>query len=162
MDWQTAQPFPLEIPFLHALGVEFLGMQNGHAEVALTLTAQHMNSWQVGHGGVTMTLLDVAMAMAGRSLEPGAQGGVTVEMKTSFLQPAGKPGQRLVAKGHAFHRSTTMAFCEGEVWQDERLVAKAMGTFKFLKRAVGTRVTDPAANSNIASDSSPSTLQDRD
>ena len=146
MDWQTPQAFPLEVPFLHALGVEFLGMQDGHAEVALTLTAQHMNSWQVGHGGVTMTLLDVAMAMAGRSLEPTAQGGVTVEMKTSFLQPAGKPGQRLVAKGRAFHRSTTMVFCEGEVWQGERLVAKAMGTFKYLKRAVAARRSDPLLN----------------
>ena len=160
MDWQTPQPFPLEIPFLHALGVEFLGMQNGRAEVALTLTEQHMNSWQVGHGGVTMTLLDVAMAMAGRSLEPNAQGGVTVEMKTSFLQPAGKPGQRLIAKGHAFHRSTTMAFCEGELWQDQRLVAKAMGTFKYLKRAVGARRTDSALPLNPHSDSPSSTLKD--
>jgi acyl-CoA thioesterase len=144
MDGKTPQAFPAEIPFLHALGVEFLGMENGHAEVALTLAPHHMNSWQVGHGGVTMTLLDVAMAMAGRSLEPTAQGGVTVEMKTSFLQPAGKPGQRLVAKGKAFHRSTTMVFCEGEVWQGERLVAKAMGTFKYLKRSAASRRADSA------------------
>lgn len=148
MDWSTAQPFPAEIPFLHALGVEFLGMDNGEARVALTLEARHMNSWQVGHGGVTMTLLDVAMAMAGRSLEPSAQGGVTVEMKTSFLQPAGQPGCRLIAKGKAFHRSTTMVFCEGEVWNGERLIAKAMGTFKYLKRAGAARkiAASPSVN----------------
>ena len=35
-----------------------------------------------------MTLLDVAMAVAGRSLDPSAGGGVTLEMKTNFLQPA--------------------------------------------------------------------------
>jgi hypothetical protein len=28
-----------------------------------------------------------------------------------------------------------MCFCEGELWNDDRMVAKAMGTFKFLKRA---------------------------
>ena len=144
MDGKTPQAFPAEIPFLHALGVEFLGMENGLAEVALILAPHHMNSWQVGHGGVTMTLLDVAMALAGRSLEPTAQGGVTVEMKTSFLQPAGMPGQRLVAKGKAFYRSTTMVFCEGEVWQGERLIAKAMGTFKYLKRSPASRRVGPA------------------
>lgn len=128
------QPFPVDIPFLHDLGVEFLGMGEGEAQVALNLLPRHMNSWQVTHGGITMTLLDVVMSMAGRSLDPHARGGVTVEMKTSFLQPAGKPGSRIIAKGKSFHRSTTMSFCEGEVWCDGKLVAKAMGTFKYLKR----------------------------
>jgi len=39
-------PFPTEIPFLHDLGVEFLGMGEGEAQVALNLAAKHMNSWQ--------------------------------------------------------------------------------------------------------------------
>jgi len=134
MDTSAPQPFPSEIPFLHDLGVEFLGMANGEAQVALNLESRHMNSWTVTHGGVTMTLLDVVMSLAGRSLDPDARGGVTVEMKTSFLQPGGRPGGRMIAKGKAFHRSTTMCFCEGEVWNGERLVAKAMGTFKYLKR----------------------------
>jgi len=133
-DTARPRPFPSEIPFLRDLGVEFLGMADGQAEVALDLSPRHMNSWQVTHGGVTMTLLDVVMAMAGRSLDPEARGGVTVEMKTSFLQPGGKPGGRMVAKGKALHRSTTMCFCEGEVWNGDKLVAKAMGTFKYLKR----------------------------
>jgi acyl-CoA thioesterase len=86
---------------------------------------------------VIMTLLDVAMAIAGRSLEPEARGGVTVEMKTSFLQP-GDAGGRLIAHGKAFHRSTTMAFCEGEVRDaHDRLIAKAIGTFKTIKRIDG-------------------------
>ncbi len=134
MDTGKPQPFPVDIPFLQELGVEFLSMGNGEAQVALDLGQRHMNSWMVTHGGVTMTLLDVVMSMAGRSFDPEARGGVTVEMKTSFLQPAGKPGGRIVAKGKAFHRSTTMCFCEGELWDGDKLVAKAMGTFKYLKR----------------------------
>jgi uncharacterized protein (TIGR00369 family) len=128
------KPFPAEIPFLSDLGVEFLGMENGEAAVALTLKERHMNSWHVTHGGVTMTLLDVVMSMAGRSLDPDARGGVTIEMKTSFLRPCGKAGGRIVAKGKAFHRTSTMCFCEGELWDDDKLVAKASGTFKFVKR----------------------------
>jgi acyl-CoA thioesterase len=125
--------FPADIPFIKDLGVEFISAANGRAVVALDLTARHLNSWSVAHGGVLMTLLDVAMAMAGRTLDPEAGGGVTVEMKTSFLQPA-NARTRLVASGHAFHISNTMAFCDGEVRDTaERLIAKSMGTFKYRK-----------------------------
>jgi uncharacterized protein (TIGR00369 family) len=80
-----------------------------------------------------MTLLDVAMAVAGRSLDPAAGGGVTLEMTTSFLQPA-NAGTRLIVSAQAFHRTNALAFCDGEVRDtDQRLIAKAMGTFKYLK-----------------------------
>ena len=110
--------FRLNVPFIKELGVEFVSAGEGRSVVALNLEPWHLNSWSVAHGGVIMSLLDVAMAVAGRSLEAHAGGGVTVEMKTSFLQPA-KEGSRLIVSGHAFHRSSTMAFCEGEVRDGE-------------------------------------------
>ena len=126
--------FRNDIPFIKDLGIEFVSAENGRAVVALDLAPRHLNSWSVAHGGVLMTLLDVAMAVAGRSLDPTAGGGVTLEMKTSFLQPA-NAGTRLIVSGHAYHRSSTLAFCEGEVRDTgQRLIAKAMGTFKYLKR----------------------------
>jgi acyl-CoA thioesterase len=126
--------FRNDIPFIKDLGVEFISAENGRAVIALNLAPRHLNSWSVAHGGVLMTLLDVAMAVAGRSLDPEAGGGVTVEMKTNFLQPA-NAGTRLIASGQVFHRSNTMAFCDGEVRDtDDRLIAKAMGTFKYLQR----------------------------
>lgn len=109
-------------------------MEKGEASVALELLPKHMNGWNATHGGVTMTLLDVVMSLAGRSLHPEARGGVTVEMKTSFLRPCGTAGGRLIAKGKVFHQSMTLCFCDGEVWCGDKLVAKAMGTFKYLKR----------------------------
>ncbi len=129
-----AQPTQVLNPFLHDLGVEFLEMENGHARLALDLSARHMNSWQIAHGGVIMTMLDVVMAMAGRSMSSDLKGVVTVEMKTTFLQPGGVQGGRMEARGKAFHQSTTMCFCEGEVWNGDKLIAKAMGTFKYLRR----------------------------
>lgn len=130
----AAIPFPVEIPFLNEIGVELLSMGDGQAQVAVDLQGRHMNSWAVAHGGLTMTLLDVAMSLAGRSIFPQAKGAITVEMNTSFVQPGGKPGSRLVATGTAYHRSTSLCFCEGEVRNGDRLVAKAMGTFKYLRR----------------------------
>jgi acyl-CoA thioesterase len=130
----AATAFRADIPFLNDLGVEFLAADAGRATIALQLQPRHLNSWNVAHGGVIMTLLDVAMAVASWSLDPSADGGVTVEMKTSFVQP-GFAGSRLTASGHAFHRASTLAFCEGEL-RDEtgRLIARAMGTFKHVRQ----------------------------
>lgn len=125
--------FRNDVPFIKDLGIEFVSAESGRAVVALDLAPRHLNSWSVAHGGVLMTLLDIAMAVAGRSLDPAAGGGVTVEMKTTFVQPA-NAGARLMASAHAYHRSSTMAFCEGEVRDaSERPIAKAMGIFKYLK-----------------------------
>jgi acyl-coenzyme A thioesterase PaaI-like protein len=67
-------------------------------------------------------------------MEPDIRGGVTIEMKTSFMQPGGYEGCRLIAKGKVAHASTSIYFCEGELWNGDKLVAKASGTFKFLRR----------------------------
>lgn len=124
--------------FLDDLGVEFLNTGNGQAEIALRPLQRHLNTWQVVHGGVIMTLLDVAMAMAGRSLTPHCEGGnMTVEMKTTFVRPTSVQAQggRIIARGNCYHLSTTMAFCEAELVDDlGRVCAKSTGTFKFFKR----------------------------
>ena len=132
--------FQVEIPFGRLLGLELVRIEPALAVLALDLRPELTNSWAVAHGGVTMTLLDVAMAHAARS--PRATGGdwfpgvVTVEMKTSFLRAA---EGRLRAVGHLLHRTTTMAFTEGHVYdEDHHLCAHATATFKFL-RALPTK-----------------------
>ena len=48
-------------PYLKDLGLELLSMENGAAEVGIRLREEHMNSWQVMHGGIIMTLLDACI-----------------------------------------------------------------------------------------------------
>ncbi len=127
--------FPITIPFVDALGCELLRFDNGHAESVLEPRAEQLNSWSGLHGGVTMTLLDVAMAHAARSphdgAEPDPRGVVTVEMKTSFLRPG---RGRMVARGRLVHKTASLAFCEGTLHgADDALVASASGTFKYLR-----------------------------
>jgi uncharacterized protein (TIGR00369 family) len=127
--------FQVHIPFVAALGFELLRFENGEAEIAMTPREEHMNSWSVVHGGVTMTLLDVAMAHAARSpvdgAPPDARGVVTVEMKTTFTRPG---IGRLIARAQVLHRSSSLAFCEGSLrGADDELVAHATGTFKYLR-----------------------------
>ena len=121
-------------PYLENLGVEVLEYGDSKAVMALKLRDDFMNSWQVAHGGISMTLLDVCMGLAARTAIPDAKSSATVDMSTTFLQPAGVAGDTIIARGKVYHRSTTMCFCEAELWNQDKLVAKAMGTFKAIKR----------------------------
>jgi uncharacterized protein (TIGR00369 family) len=124
--------FPVHIPFVQQLGFELHSVGDGEAELRLTIAEQHLNSWRVAHGGVVMTLLDVAMATAARSTDPD-MGVVTIEMKTTFMLPS---KGRVIAEGRLIHRTATMAFVEAFIRSTPggRASAHATGTFKFVKR----------------------------
>jgi uncharacterized protein (TIGR00369 family) len=139
----------IESPFVDHLGVQLVAAADGASEVMLALDATHLNTWQVAHGGITMTLADVALATAARSLAPDGVGVVTVEMKVNFMQP-GRGELRAYAR--VLHRSTTMAYCEGEVRDSEgHFVAKALGTFKYMRRlAVGREVVEQRRKQHLS------------
>ena len=170
-------PFKNRIPFVEALGLELLRFEGGEAELALTPRDEHMNGLKMAHGGVVMTLLDVAMAHAARSPrstvrpqadeiprpppegdeqsgkatfahEPmQARGVVTVEMKTTFMRPG---IGRLVARGKVLTQTQSLSFCEASLFDaDAKLVAHATGTFKLLRAVpVGSRATAPIDGSD--------------
>lgn len=120
--------------FFSHLGMELLSAADGRSRLELEVLPRHLTGRDRVHGGVLMALLDVAMAVAGRSVAPEAARALTVEMKTTFLQAAPASG-RLSATGLCVHRSNSLVFCEGEIRdQDSRLIARASGTFKYLRR----------------------------
>jgi uncharacterized protein (TIGR00369 family) len=142
----------VSIAFVEHLGFELLHFADGQARIAFTPLAEHLNSFNVTHGGASMTLLDVVMAHAARSVEP-VMGCVTIEMKTSFMRAAQGP---LLARGKLLHRTATMAFTEGFVYDAAgKLCAHASGTFKYVRRLpTGPRSTRPlnTAGGGISTD----------
>ena len=149
----AARPFPRHIPFVEHLGFELWGFGGGEAELRLDLAEVHLNYWDVAHGGVLMTMLDVAMAHAARSGVAGdaeqGPGVATIEMKTSFMRPS---EGRLRATGKLLHRTATLAFCEGSVFDEAgHLCAHATATFKYV-RALPTASRSARAPSATASE----------
>jgi uncharacterized protein (TIGR00369 family) len=123
--------FSVHIPFVEHLGFELIKFEGGEAEIHFTPQPEHLNSFKVTHGGASMTLLDVVMAHAARSVELN-MGIVTIEMKTSFMQAA---VGALVAKGRLIHRTATMAFTEGSIYDAQgKVCCHATGTFKYVRR----------------------------
>jgi uncharacterized protein (TIGR00369 family) len=131
----------LNVPFLKLLGVRFLSAEMGKGEILLALKPEHTNTWDVAHGGVLLTLMDVAMAVAARSGDPGDRSVVTIEMKNNFMQAA---TGILRVKADTVRHTATMAFCEAKLYNDQgEICCMATGTFKYLKR-LATKNADGA------------------
>ena len=125
------------VPFLKLLGVVQEPAEPGRSRIRLPEMREDLsNLLPAAHGGVVMTLLDVAMARAATS-QPGAPSTtvVTVEMSTRFVRPARGP---LVAEGTVLHAGGSLCTCEASL-RDEagNLVAAAMGTFKYWRGPAG-------------------------
>lgn len=121
----------VDIPFVTHLGFQMVRMADGQSELRYEAAPEHLNSFGVTHGGASMTLLDVAMATAARSVTPDG-GVVTIEMKTSFMRAAHGP---LVAKGRLLHRTASMAFTEATVFDAAgNACTHSTGTFKYVRR----------------------------
>ena len=118
------------VPFVSHLGVVVESVEPGQVRLTLDPRPEHHNSWGAVHGGVIMTLLDISMAMSGRSYDPVNLSGVTVDMSSSFIAPG---RGRQVATGRVVARATKLWRCESEVRNasDDTLVARAIGTFMF-------------------------------
>ncbi|KQP14897.1 PaaI family thioesterase [Pseudorhodoferax sp. Leaf267] len=130
-------PYGTPVPFIDHLGITLEHFENGRSEMHFTARPEHLNTHEATHGGACMTLLDVAMAAAARSLETG-MGVVTIEMKTSFMRPAQGP---LVAMGQVLHRTGRMAFVEGRIQDAQgQLCAHSTATFKYVPRSPTTHV----------------------
>lgn len=121
--------FDRHIPFTEMLGVELLEQEPGRVVTGLTLRHDLENSWQVAHGGVIMTLLDVTAGMALLSSAGAEHGTATVSFTSHFVAPG---RGRLTCEGRLVHRGGRLATCEAEVRDAEgHLVARGMGTFSL-------------------------------
>lgn len=130
----NALSFGAEIPFVTHLGFALELFEGGESAIGYTPRAEHLNSFAVTHGGACLTLMDVAMAVAARSVQKD-MGVVTIEMKTSFMRPAPGDGSKLTGKGRLMHRTATLAFTEATLYDAHgNACSHATGTFKYVKR----------------------------
>ncbi len=129
-------PFKRSIPFVEHLGVTLEAFGDGKARLQLQPLDWHANTLGMTHGGVLLSLMDVCMAHAARSVLPDSF-VVTVELKTSFMQAAEvTPGRPLQAEGVLLHRTGSMAFTGGRIFNaDGLLCAHATGTFRYVRHS---------------------------
>ena len=131
---EHARAYQKKIPFIGLLKIATDALGHGTATLSLPVAPHLTNSMGKVHGGVIMSLLDVALCTAARTLHPESQGVITINLSTSFIG-AGN-GERLLADARVLKDGRSMSFVEGEARNaDGSLVAKAVGTVRVLLKA---------------------------
>jgi len=121
------------IPFVAHLGLATEALGEGTARLSMSLPRHFTNSLGTAHGGVILSLLDVALCTAARTLHPDSTGVVTIDLSTSFI--GGGKGDKLIAEARVLKDARNVTFVEGEAKNaDGSLVAKAIGTVRVRKK----------------------------
>jgi len=97
---------------------------------SLVLDGRHINVGGVCHGGLLLSLADVAM---GASTFAAGDGHpcATIQLDGHFLAAA-KEGQRLLAVATQLRRVRELSFMACAIWAEGRHVMRASGTWKYL------------------------------
>jgi uncharacterized protein (TIGR00369 family) len=122
-----------KIPFVQHLKIVTEALGQGTARLSLPVETEFTNSLGTVHGGVILSLLDVALCTAARTLHPDSTGVITIDLSTSFI--GGGSGERLIAEARVLKDGRSMSFVEGEARNaDGSLVAKAMATVRVRRK----------------------------
>ena len=121
-------------PFGELIGLNFTEASNGSSKCVLEVDEKLLNPNNVLHGGVMYSMADAGMAEA---IHPGLNQGelcATVEIKISYFRPV--TSGTLTCDTRIINRGRKIVALESEIkGNDERLVAKAMGTFYVFEIA---------------------------
>jgi uncharacterized protein (TIGR00369 family) len=132
LEWRALRPSGFNA---YVGPMRFAPAGDGLSYAALDLDERHMNVGGVCHGGVYMTLADVAMGAA--AYEAGGRHPcATIELQGHFIAAA-KRGQVLLAEARLDRLVGGLAFMHCELSSGGRLCLRASGIWKFLssKRA---------------------------
>jgi uncharacterized protein (TIGR00369 family) len=130
---EFTRDYQKKIPFVAHLKILTEALGQGSARLSLPIEPHLTNSLGTVHGGVIMSLLDVALCTAARTLHPESVGVVTIDLSTSFI--GGGSGPRLLAEARVMRDARTMSFVEAEAKnEDGSLVAKAIATVRVRQK----------------------------
>jgi uncharacterized protein (TIGR00369 family) len=136
MNLEFTREYQKKIPFLQHLKIQTDELGKGTARLSLPIERHLTNSLGTAHGGVIMSLLDVALCTAARTLHADSLGVITIDLSVSFI--GGANGPRLLADARVLKDGRSMSFVEGEAKnEDGSLVAKAIATVRVRLKEKG-------------------------
>ena len=108
---------------------------DGRHSFLLQAEDRHCNSHGVLHGGLLMTMIDLALvAVAKRTPD---ERYVTVSLNVDFMA-AGRHGDVIEAQGECLRRTRSMAFVRGQITCGDRTLISANSVLKAIKPRADT------------------------
>ncbi|NNJ69175.1 MAG: PaaI family thioesterase [Boseongicola sp.] len=137
---QVARQFIESIPHARALGMSFVEIGDGVAELSMPYDERLIGDPATGvvHGGAISTLMDTCSgaAVMAHPANPGST--ATLDLRIDYMRAA-TPGQALVARAECYHVTRTVAFVRAVAMDDDRSnpVATATGAFTIEPARAG-------------------------
>ncbi|MEN7343237.1 MAG: PaaI family thioesterase [Pseudomonadota bacterium] len=121
--------------FLAFLDFRIIAHERDFVRLRMPLRQEHTNTMNMAHGGVVMSMLDIAGAFAAHVAEPRGTKSVTMTQSTQFLRAV--TGDALLAEGRVVRRSKSIVFTESRILDpsesdgEAQLCATAQCSFKL-------------------------------
>ncbi|MDP7393267.1 MAG: PaaI family thioesterase [Alphaproteobacteria bacterium] len=118
-------------PFENHVGPFFWKeLEDGIQHFVLKAEARHCNRHVIVHGGLMMTMIDLAMVVAAK--ETWDEQLVTVSLNSEFVD-AGRAGDLIEANGELVRRTGSMAFVRGRIYVGERTLLSSSAVLKRMR-----------------------------
>ena len=116
--------------FGRLLGLKIVRVENGEAEIHMSMKDELTNLHGKLHGGALFSLIDTTLGQASHSLTDGTPSSVTLECKVNYIRPVTEGELACIAK--VLHAGRKTQVLEARVEQNGKLVALAQSTFAVV------------------------------
>lgn len=125
--------------YLEFLGFSVMEAREGFVRLRMPVQRLHTNTLSMAHGGIIMSMLDIAGAFSAHVGQSDRIVSVTTTQTTSFIRSV--TGPELIAEGRVVRRTRRTAFTQSVVLDpslsdepDEQIAATAQCTFVLRQR----------------------------
>ncbi|MHA1377381.1 MAG: PaaI family thioesterase [Candidatus Helarchaeota archaeon] len=118
-------------PFGELIGLKFTKLKKGYSQCILEVNEKLLNPHKVLHGGVMYAMADTGAGGAVYTYLEQGELCATVEVKIVYFSSV-KSGT-VICDTHVINRRKKIVIFESEIKNDDRLVAKAYGTYSIFK-----------------------------
>jgi len=119
-------------PFADLIGLTFDSAESGSSRCRVSIEEKLLNTHRVVHGAIAYALADTGMGGALYTLLEKGESCATIEIKIVYLSSV-REGD-LVCDTRVVRKGSRVAVLESEVFESDRLVAKALGTYAIHTR----------------------------